>query len=170
MFDLKLRNFATLSIAVPTLLLLSQFGESSEISSYGVRCLEIEDESGYFRESSGAELPENIHILFSCDDHSDFHWDGEYYFVFETSPAEAKAYLEVPLWNEEWQRGPLPEVIQRNTGLSHWAGEPLKGTEIWYVAENRSPWVSYFYKRWWNGRALIVDPETGRVYYMEWDF
>lgn len=170
MFKLRFRNFALLSAVMLLLLLFSQFGESSETSLNGVRCLEIEDEALYFGESSGVTLPEDAQILLSCDDHSSFHWDGEYYFVFDTSPEEARAYLETSLWNENWQEGPVPEVIQRRTGLSDWAEGRFNSTEVWYVAENRSPGASDFYERWWNGRAMIIDPENGRVFYTVWDF
>lgn len=137
----------------------------SEQSLNGVRCLEIEDEAQYFYESSGFQLPANAQIILSCDDHSGFHWDGEYYIVFDTTAEEIKKYLETSLWGTTWKKGSVPQQISFHTGLSRWEGSKFNSSSIWYLAENQNTNIPFH-----NGRLMVIDPEKNRILYSEWDF
>ena len=147
------------------LVVLFKFGDNSEYSLNGVRCLEIDNEIDYFQESSEFDFPDGAEIILSCDDHSGFHWDGEYYFVFDTTPQQAMTYLDSTPWDADWQQGPVPEDVYDNLGLASWANEQFKSPDIWYLAENNSPPNTSVYEKWWNGRVLLVEPATGRVFY-----
>ena len=139
--------------------------EEPERSLNDVRCLEIEDEAQHFYESSEFEMPANAQIVLSCDDHNGFHWDGEYYVVFDTTAEVIEAYLESSLWNAKWQNGVVPEEISSNTALSNWDRSTFTSSEVWYLAENRNTMLPFH-----NGRLLVILPNENRVFYSQWDF
>lgn len=161
---------AILTLSILGLIAFFSFGYSPEYSLNGVRCIEIDNEIEYFQESSEFNIPNNAEVILSCDDHSGFNWDGEYYFVFDTTPQRAASYLEETPWDATWQQGPVPEVIRDNIALTDWADEQFESANIWYLAENNSRPNTSLYERWWNGRILVVNLESGRVYYTKWDF
>ncbi|HEY9641540.1 MAG TPA: hypothetical protein V6C57_13715 [Coleofasciculaceae cyanobacterium] len=138
---------------------------SSQQSLNGVRCLNIEDEAQYFYESSGYQLPTDAQIILSCDDHSGFHWDGEYYIVFDTSNEKVKKYLETSLWNTTWKRGPIPQKISFHTGLSKWENSKFDSSSIWYLADDQNTLIPFH-----NGRLMVINSEKNRILYSEWDF
>jgi len=140
----------------------------------GVRCLAIEDEFQYFQEYSEFNLPPNAEIILSCDDHSSFHWDGEYYIVFDTTEKYINFYLETTPWRKNWKRGPVPDRIASITALSDEFPEIYNSREVWYVAQDRSQnrdqtKESYFYNGFFNGRLIVIDPKNNRVFYSHWD-
>lgn len=168
-------NFKTLlaialSIWAIVLLYFEFWRPPPKVSLNGVRCREIENEADYFQQSAEVSLPKEAEIVLSCDDHSGFHQDGEYYVVFDTTTEAASMYLNTPLWGEEWQQGPVPEVIRDNLGLSKWEGAAFDSDRIHYVAVNQSRQNTSLYERWWNGRLLVVDVNNRRVFYSKWDF
>jgi len=136
----------------------------------GVRCLEIQDEFKYFHEYSELKLPPNAEIFLSCDDHSSFHWDGEYYIVFDTTEKYINFYLETTPWGKNWKRGPVPDRIASITALSDEFPEIYNSKGVWYVAQDRDQTKeSYFYNGFSNGRLIVIDPKNNRVFYSHWD-
>lgn len=143
------------------------FGQNDKTnySLNGVRCLEIENQFQTFSESSGLELPTNAQIIESCDDHSGFHWDGEYYLVFDTTSEEISKYLQITPWNNQWQKQPVPSEISSNTGLSNVFADVFESNDIWYAATGKDGAIPYH-----NGKLIVIDPKQNRVFYSQWDF
>jgi hypothetical protein len=65
-------------------------------------------------------MPQDAQIILSCDDHSGFHWEGEYYIVFDTATRDIATYLETSAWQTQWQRGEVPDDISSQIALSRW--------------------------------------------------
>ena len=139
--------------------------DKTKYSLNGVRCLEIENQAQAFLESSGLQLPTNAQIIESCDDHSGFHWDGEYYLVFNTTSEEIEKYLQTTPWNNQWQKQPVPSDISSNTGLSNVFADVFESNDIWYVATGKDGAIPYH-----NGKLMVIDTERNRVFYSQWDF
>ena len=136
-------------------------GQNDKIrySLNGVRCLEIENQAEAFYKSSGLKLPNNAQIIESCDDHSGFHWDGEYYLVFDTTSEEINKYLQTTPWNNQWQKQPVPHDISFRTGLTKIYADTFESSDIWYVTTGE-----------FNGKLMVIDTERNRVFYTQWDF
>lgn len=139
--------------------------EETRYSLNGVRCLEIENQAQAFLESSGLKLPTNARIIESCDDHSGFHGDGEYYMVFDTTPEEINKYLQTTPWNNQWQKQPVPSDISFRTGLTKIYADTFESNDIWYVATGKDGAIPYH-----NGKLMVIDPQLNRVFYSQWDF
>jgi hypothetical protein len=171
-----------LSLLPPTkvfrLVLLSVVLASITVSSYscsqeepgnqsfnGVRCLDIQDEAQHFHESSSFQMPRDAQIVLSCDDHSGFHWEGEYYIVFDTTARDIATYLESSPWQVQWQRGKIPDDIISRIALSRWKESNFDSSGLWYLLESRG---TQAYDS--NGRLMVINPEMNRVFYTEWNY
>lgn len=147
------------------------FWKPIKLSLNGVRCLDIEDESQYFYDSSEFKMPTNAEIVISCNDHSGFHRDGEYYVVFDTTNQYINNYLQSRLWEISWKRGPIPDTVTSKTGLYKKFLEDFQSPNVWYLVEDRFPVkesqpANIFH----NGRLIMINPDKKRVFYSQWDF
>ena len=131
----------------------------AEYSLNDVRCLKIENQAQAFYKSSGLKLPSDAQIIESCDDHSGFHWDGEYYIVFDTSKEEIDKYLQTNPWDSRWQNKPVPKDISFRTGLTDVYANIFESSDVWYITTGES-----------NGKLMVIDPNNNRVFYSQWDF
>lgn len=139
--------------------------EPERRSFNNVRCLEIQDEAQRFYESSGFQLPPDARIVLTCDDHSGFHWEGEYYIVFDTTARNIATYLETSPWQVQWQRGKVPDDIGSQIALSEWEESSFDSSDLWYLVESRGTRSNSG-----NGRLMVIAPEENRVLYTEWNY
>lgn len=154
------------AVAASTIIGLCSCTRAPERRSFNnVRCLEIQNEAQRFYESSGFQLPPDAQIVLSCDDHSGFHWEGEYYIVFDTTSRNIATYLETSPWQIQWQQGKVPADISSQMALSQWEERNFDSSDLWYLVESRgTPSDSG------NGRLMVIDPEENRVLYTEWNY
>lgn len=166
---LKLSDFLfslTRTFVVASMMLLQACSTTpEELSLNNVRCLEIQNQAQHFYESSEFQLPEDAQIILSCDDHSGFHWEGEYYIVFETTAQNINAYLETSPWGNQWQNGAVPELIRSRIALSRWQDSSFNSPNLRYLVESSA---TEEYPG--NGRLMVIDSEKNRVFYTEWNY
>lgn len=143
---------------------------------------------GRFTLATGLSWPSTVRVVATGDNHGGFTGDGEFYLLLECDPATIRLWLEDrPFWGgSSWQRGPVPTQIgyhcqlgsQKSLGSvtfpdgskEYFGGsaevrEVLSSPRLWYAARDRcqSPDLPYH-----QGNLLIVDPESGRVWYSDW--
>jgi hypothetical protein len=116
-------------------------------------------------ESSGFQLSSDARIVLSCDDHSGFHWEGEYYIVFDTDARNIATYLETSPWQVQWQRGKVPSNIRSDIALSQWEESDFNSSELWYLAQYTGTRLNFG-----SGRLMVINPERNRVFYTEWNY
>lgn len=161
-------------VAIPELIVRDRFREV------------VTNPGGDFVRITGLGWPTPAKVLAVDDDHGGFQGEGEFYLVFDASPATLKRWLAGPgPWQATWQQGPVPHDVAAHCGFGFRSTEArdaaasrrytqswdhlrtlLSSKNIWYVARERCCESL----RWHNGELLAVDPGTGRVWLSSWDF
>lgn len=141
---------------------------------------------GRFALATGLSCPKVVSLIDTEDNHSVYNGDGEFYLIMECDPETTHRWLSSrPFWGlSQWHRGPVPAEIgfHCHFGASETMGystipdgseeyfggsaeirEVLSSPKFWYAAEDKCPSIPYH-----QGRLLVVDPESGRVWYSDW--
>ena len=124
----------------------------------------------YVEEPREFWIPWAARVLDSGDTHGGFLGDGVYHLVLQFPSAEqVEALREHTSWPDcQWQRGPVPKEISFYF-REHFAQfpPPLDSPNIWFLAQDyKLSTLSPYY----NGRFLLLDTETRRAWYSQWDF
>ncbi len=131
-----------------------------------------------FESITGLEYPEDA-VVVSVGEDRGFNGDGEYYLVFKTSRQVIDDYLDQRLFKmAPWSRGPLPKEIRIF---------PIFGTDgyrdddaltrlfdrrdVFYSAVRWAGKEGWSGKglNWANGRILLVDQKSEKVWFSIWD-
>jgi hypothetical protein len=140
---------------------------------------------GQFTLATGLSCPSMAKVIATGDNHGGFTGDGEFYLIIECDPATIQRWLtDHPFWVSQWRPGPVPPEIgfhchfgssemmgyctlpdgsQEYSGGSAEVREVLSSPHVWYAAKNRCPSIPYH-----QGNLLVVDPESGKVWYSDW--
>ncbi len=119
-----------------------------------------------FEQYSGLIFPTNSTIVHSAYVRNGFNGDGEYVCIFDLSSEQVESLVGTPCWGSSWRAG-LPEPKANRFFDERFRNDPVwTDTSVLYVVEDRGP--ADF--PWHNARIIIVSPETGRVWFGEYDF
>jgi hypothetical protein len=128
------------------------------------------DTSREFTEATGLEYPESARAFYSYDDHTGPFGDGEGHLVLEVDKGTINKWLtESPPWDaEQWRSGPVASEIAGNCLVRHGNSELnrlMNSPDTRYVALDVGPPAL----SWHNGRLLLIDSATSKVWLFVWN-
>jgi hypothetical protein len=166
-------------------LLLAFLAVSADVVRYGIFVWALSP-LGKFSLTTGLFCAKPAKVITTGSDYGGFPADGEFYLILECDSGTIQRWLaDRPFWGRsQWRRGPVPPEIgfhcqfgssesmgcctladgsKEYSGGSAEIREVLSSPRVWYAARDRCPTIPYH-----QGNLLVVDPESGRVWYSDW--
>lgn len=159
----------TVLFAAPLVVLIGLFGFDDIPERFRET---VPNPGAEFTKYTGLPFPPSATIVEVGDTHGGFHGDGLFFLILDVDPAEVSAWLDQqPPWKQgSWLAGPVPEKLHRLLGVPQPVRaecvELMNSATVSYVAED----FQMSDIPWHNGRVLVLDPESGRVILLWWDF
>jgi hypothetical protein len=153
-------------------LLLTFLAIGADLARYGIFAWALSP-LGQFSSTTGLFCAKPAKVLSTGSDYGGFTGDGEFHLILECDPGTIERWLaDHPFWGDsQWQRGPVPREIGFHCTFGNSASigccgeiqEVFNSSRVWYAARNRCPTMPYH-----QGNLVVVDPESGRVWYSDW--
>jgi len=120
-----------------------------------------------FRLCSDIDLPHSASVILFEDGERSMNGDGVFTVVFEVNHGDLRALLQSAPFGGSWETGPVPAEIKQSFFENEFKLKaPWHATNTKYVAQDRGP----KHLPWHNGRLFIVEPDSRRVWFGEWDY